>query len=157
MIADVETLDSMKFSNAHGNTVKYVKYKLEHREDAFDVYVFRAQVQPYGKTGLCLRLPPELSRSMDEDRRQYLTVVQMMTSGEECAGADYLFQKFLRAGGGYDFIPIPAALVNNMDLRIWTVAISMLDKSMLLQYDGYIFPDVVLCYDPLGVCDALNL
>lgn len=157
MCGELETTEFNKFICSDGSTAKFFRYSIVAGENVYDVYVFHSQVQPYSRRGLCLKLPQEMSRSMDYDRRQYLAVVQLMSYGEEAAGAEYIFHRFLRTGAGYDYIPIPAALVDEMDMRIWTVAISLLDKLMLLQYDGFIYPDVLTSEDPLGVCEALRI
>ena len=60
---------------------------------------------------------------------------------------------------GYDVITIPAMLLKDMDLRHWTVAISMLDKSMLLQYDGFVYPSFLKLQDPVvpGTDSSMHL
>lgn len=148
----LQSVDVKRFKYSDGTVSSYVSYLL----NGFDVYVFHGQVQPYSKSSVCLRIPPELSRVMDAERRQYLCLVQLATYGDEAKGAEFVFQRFLRSVGGYDCIPIPAILQKHMDRRMWTVAVSLLDKSMLLQYDGYVVPGLVSKLDPLKVCEHVT-
>ncbi len=55
-----------------------------------------------------------------------------------------MFHKFMRSDGGNDCIPIPSSIVNEIEDVAWTVVISPLDKYMLKQYDGFVYPSIVL-------------
>lgn len=145
-----------RFVYSGGITVPFHSYCLADENKKYDVYLFHAQVQSYGKNGLCLRLPYAVSRAMGEDRRNYLAIVQLMSFGEELNGAVHIFHRHLRVASGYDVITIPAVLHKEMDLRHWTVAISMLDESVLLQYDGFVYPRFLNLQDPLHVCEQIT-
>lgn len=112
--------------------------------EAYKIHIFRACLRPYGKEGLCVKLPSELSSVLDSDRRDHLWFVEMFYADEEHAGPVHMFHKFLRTVGGYDCFPIPSVLVGEIDDVVWTVVMSPLNKYMLKQYDGFVYPRVVV-------------
>ena len=144
-----------RFVYSSGTTVPFHSYTIEDRDKSYDVYIFHAQVQSYGKNGLCFRVPVSVSRLMGTDSKNYLAMVQLMSFGFESAGAVHVFHRHFRIASGYDVIPVPASLIDEMDMRYWTVAVTLLDRRMLLQYDGFVYPKFLQLVDPLRVCEQI--
>lgn len=113
-------------------------------DELYPVYVFHAELKLYGTRGLCFKLPAELSSVLDTDRRNHLWFVELFHANEEHTGVKYMFHKFMRTMAGYDCVPIPLPMVDNIEDVQWTVVISPLSKYMLKQYDGFVYPDIVL-------------
>lgn len=147
MIVCDNGLESVKFNSfvySDGSVSRFHVSTIKSGGHEYPVYSFHSKLRMYGTKGYCVTLPKELSVLLDDDRKSHLWFVELFYTNEEHFGPKHVFHKFIRTVSGYDCVPIPPMLVDDIEDVPWTVVISPLDKYMLNQYDGFVYSSVVL-------------